>query len=283
MDSEHLVALTANYELFRRRMAERTPDNPALHGAKYYSQNDEDGVIEHIFDVVGVDRGTFVEIGCGHGIENMTAYLCLKGWSGVWVDANKEFVDFIRRQCADFADEAALYDRPGHVAVIEKFVTPDSVASTAKAGLAALSSTQFDFLSIDIDGNDLACGQAILEHYQPSVICMEYNSILGARSDFVFRTDGGYRWQRDDYMGCSLRGLTNGLAPFGYHLVACNMTGTNAFFVAERYRERFTPYEIDELFVPARYYEIPMHFHQAGHPRTLKNQLACATFEFLDT
>ena len=54
----------------------------ARHGFKVYSQNDEDGIIEHIFREVGVKSRHFVEIGVGNGLTNNTLYLLLKGWTG---------------------------------------------------------------------------------------------------------------------------------------------------------------------------------------------------------
>ncbi|MEO1198399.1 MAG: hypothetical protein AAFX39_04065 [Pseudomonadota bacterium] len=279
---DHLPNLNTSYDLFRQQMAERTPDNPALYGAKYYSQNDEDGVIEHILGLIGIEAGTFVEIGCGDGTENMTAYLCLKGWSGTWVDASSVHICGIRKQAADFEVEASRYERPRRVAVLERFVRPETAASTVKHGLNAIAASDVDFLSVDIDGDDLECAKAILEHYRPSAICLEYNAILGPHSEFVFRTDGTYRWQQDDYMGCSLRAIANGLAGYGYHLVACNLTGSNAFFVADRHRSLFSNYSLEQLYVPARYEELPFHYMRAGHRRTLKNQLACVRLVFPD-
>ncbi len=69
-------------------MRETMPDNPAVCGFKVYSQADEDGILEHICDWLQLERGSFIEIGCGDGRENNTHYLLLKGWHGVWVDGN---------------------------------------------------------------------------------------------------------------------------------------------------------------------------------------------------
>ncbi|MBI2751816.1 MAG: hypothetical protein HYX43_21400, partial [Burkholderiales bacterium] len=61
--------------------------NPLLaFGAKHYSQNDEDGVIEEITRrVIGNRPGTFLELGVGNGLENNTLNLLAKGWRGAWL------------------------------------------------------------------------------------------------------------------------------------------------------------------------------------------------------
>ncbi len=55
------------------------PENPAAYGFKVYSQADEDGVVDNITQRIGIDRGSFIEIGCGDGRENNSHYLLLKG------------------------------------------------------------------------------------------------------------------------------------------------------------------------------------------------------------
>ena len=66
------------------------PENPAAGGFKVYSQADEDGLLEEITRQLGIDRGHFIEIGCGDGRENNSHYLLLKGWRGVWVDGIRQ-------------------------------------------------------------------------------------------------------------------------------------------------------------------------------------------------
>ena len=44
-------------------------------GFKVYSQNEEDGIINEIFQRIGTTNKTFVEIGVGNGLENNTLHL----------------------------------------------------------------------------------------------------------------------------------------------------------------------------------------------------------------
>src|SRR5688572_6248454 len=82
------TSLHLEYCRIKSQVGSTTPGNPVLFGHKIYSQFDEDGIIEHIFSKIGCGRRTFVEIGCSNGLENNTHALLLKGWHGVWIDAN---------------------------------------------------------------------------------------------------------------------------------------------------------------------------------------------------
>jgi hypothetical protein len=75
--TEHIARLQADYRGSLRLEG---------FGFKVYSQCDEDGIIQEIFRRIGTDNRRFIEIGCGDGSENCTAYLLHQGWSGLWID-----------------------------------------------------------------------------------------------------------------------------------------------------------------------------------------------------
>src|SRR5262245_49199772 len=60
------------------------------YGYKVYSQNDEDGIIQEIFNRIGTTNRRFVEFGIGDGLENNTFALMFSGWRGLWIEANSE-------------------------------------------------------------------------------------------------------------------------------------------------------------------------------------------------
>ena len=76
----------------------RDPKRLLPHGAQYWSQNYEDGMIAEIFRRIGVQSKTFLEIGIGDGRENNTAALVAMGWSGWWIDASKKACNLIAAQ-----------------------------------------------------------------------------------------------------------------------------------------------------------------------------------------
>lgn len=84
----------------------------------------------------------------------------------------------------------------------------------------------FDFLSIDIDGNDYHVWQAV-QNYKPKVVCIEYNPTISNKVDFVQEPD------IEINQGSSLLATDKLAKRTGYELVA--VTHTNAIFVDSKY------------------------------------------------
>src|SRR4051794_18750785 len=60
-------------------MAKRSNStNPLVRsGAKYFSQNDEDGILLEILRRIGLEKGVAAELGIGNGLENNTLILLM--------------------------------------------------------------------------------------------------------------------------------------------------------------------------------------------------------------
>ena len=61
-----------------------------------FSQNGEDGIINEIFNRLGITTGEFIEIGTGDGSENNTRLLLELGWKGVWIDGSTKNLNTIK-------------------------------------------------------------------------------------------------------------------------------------------------------------------------------------------
>lgn len=251
-----LLQLELLRELARLQAAVRTamPDNPAACGFKVYSQADEDGIIEEIVRRIDVERGYFIEIGCGDGRENNSHYLLLKGWSGIWVDGDAVNAAAIR----------AALPLGGRLRLVEQMVTRDNVtAIPAAADLPDLGT--LDLLSVDVDGNDLAIAEAAIDAWSPKIVVGEYNAKFPPPLRLEVAYDPQHRWAGDDYHGASLAAWVERLNP-AYRLVACNLAGTNAFLVREDLADRFHHYAPAQLYQPARFHLTAL---RSGHPPTL--------------
>jgi hypothetical protein len=231
-----------------------TPDNPAACGFKVYSQADEDGIIEEIFRRIGIERGYFIEIGCGDGRENNSHYVLLKGWRGIWVDGDVNNTAAIR----------AALPLDGRLRLVEQMVTRDNVTTIPVAagspGFGAL-----DLLSVDVDGNDLAIAESAIEAWSPKVVIGEYNAKFPPPLQLEVDYDPEHCWAGDDYHGASLASWVERLKP-SYHLVTCNLAGTNAFFVREDLARQFTAYPLAQLCQPARFHLTAL---RSGHVPSL--------------
>lgn len=248
--------LRREFDRAKQSVREGTPDNPASFGYKIYSQCDEDGIIENIFSRIGNGTKVFVEIGCSDGLENNTHAMILREWHGVWIDADKSK---IRRVVGSLPKSQRL-------CVKCALVSDTNAWSTVKAGLDEIGASTIDFLSLDIDGNDLHVLHALLEHTEPRVLCVEYNAKFPPPMRISVKP-GTKGWEGDDYQGASLSSFTDMLNGMDYRLVCCGLSGVNAFFVRGPDASRFSNYTQHELYQPARYY---LRRLASGHPSSLK-------------
>lgn len=251
------AVLHREYECIKNGITIRTPGNPAAFGYKVYSQFDEDGIIAHVFSRLGAGNRVFVEIGCSDGLENNTHALLLQGWRGVWVDADANKIRFL-------AEHVPASPR---LIVKQEFVSVENVNAIVSGALATLGSETVDFLSIDIDGDDLNVLTALLERLKPRVICAEYNAKFPPPMKVAIRAKANGFWQGDDYQGASLLAFTEALGASGYSLITCGLSGVNAFFVRSCDSAHFPTFTAEQLFQPARYF---LRRLASGHPASLK-------------
>ncbi len=242
------ILLNIEIQLIKDAIRRCDPEAFILHGHKVYSQCDEDGIIEGIFKKIGEKTKIFVEAGCGNGLENNTHYLLLKGWRGAWIDGDAENVAFIRSQ---------LEYRPNRVlSVSQDFITAENVNAVFQQGLRNIGVSNFpseiDLLALDIDGNDLYVLRA-LEVVKPRVVCVEYNAKFPPPTEIAIEYQPGHKYAEDDYQGASLQSLVNLLEPRGYRLVACSISGVNAFFVRSSDISAVPVDDVCSLYQPPRH------------------------------
>ena len=224
------------------------PQNPILKGWRSYSQCDEDGIIREC--LMRIKKGghessnTFIEFGCGNGIENNTAQLILDGFVGCWLDGSHENILCVENNLGGLIFPALW--------VREAFLDLNNVEKITKDFAAFLGTQEIDFCSLDIDGNDSHLLAGILSQVTPKLLCVEYNAKFPPPTALEIEYDSSRVWQQDDYFGASLQAFVNILE--GYKLVCCNISGSNAFFVDNKFANLFEKYDINDLYQPARYW-----------------------------
>jgi hypothetical protein len=235
---------------------ERYRDRKRLlaHGAQYWSQNYEDGMIAEIFRRIGTASKTFLEIGVGNGSENNTTALLSAGWSGYWIEADVLSYSSI---CSRLKTMPQVASR---LKVRQAFVSAENIQGLL-AELAVPS--EIDLLSLDIDLNTYHVWVA-LEQLRPRVVVVEYNAGFPPDQVWIHPYEPDQVWDGTQDFGASLKAYELVGRRFGYNLVGCDLIGANAFFVRSNLiGDKFaSPFTAENHYEPPRYHL----WHRFGHP-----------------
>lgn len=185
-----------------------------------YSQGGQDGVLQAIFEIITTYRKVFVEFGAKDGIYlSNTANLRLNyGWYGLLMDAEPESEIVKKEMVARENINYLLYKYRIHA---------------------------FDYLSIDVDGNDYWIWKEISDH--PRVVTIEYNPKWAAHESKAIEYNPAHVWNRDDYYGASLLALKKLGEEKGYHLVHIVDTLDAVFVRWDLCDEEYAPPTVKEL------------------------------------
>lgn len=234
----------------QRRRDARRPSDLRNFERKVHSQYGEDGIIAEIFRRIGTTSRLAVEFGIENGSECNTRDLIENhGWSAVLIDGSE-------RHAA--AAQSRFEGKP--VQVLERFLTTQNILTVfGEAGVPS----EFDLLSIDVDGNDYWFWAELLTAYRPRVVVIEYNGRWPPPKRWVMPFNPDHRWDGSVYYGASLQSLADLGARHGYTLVACSAAGLNAFFVrSDVLGDHFPSAESG----PRYHYAAPLYTLGFGHP-----------------
>ena len=195
------------------------PKNLINYGFKVFSQQDEDGIIEEIFNRIGVVKKKFIEVGVETGVECNTTYLLYKGWSGLWIEGNANFKKSIENNFSNYLQSNLIVE-------FEK-VNPQNINKIISRNHE--ESEEIDLLSIDIGTHTYHTLKQI-NCINSRVIVLEYNAKYGPSIEWISEYNSNSLWDGSDYYGASLTAFEKILRS-NYKLVCCNITGANAFFV----------------------------------------------------
>jgi hypothetical protein len=198
--------------------------NPTSWEFGAFSQNGEDGIIDHLLSLIESPARYFVEIGASDGIQNNTAFLAfVKNFGGAMIEGN----GFKSEYAAQF-----LQSLNWSVEYVNLMVEPDEIDRVMDACLIE----DPDFLSLDIDSNDYFVMKALLERgMSPKVVCVEYNSAFGPTSAKSIAYTRGLDYQTFHpsqlYYGVSIGGWRALFRRHGYRFVTVESRGVNGFFI----------------------------------------------------
>jgi hypothetical protein len=187
-----------------------------------YSQYGEDGIIGAILTSLPSRNKWCVEFGAWDGIylSNTRNLIENEGYSAVLIEASEVSYRKLQENSKAFPAVVAMNEMVG----VDPHDSLDSILARTSCP------RDFDFLSIDIDGNDIHVWRA-MKAYRPKAICIEFNPTIPTEVVFEQPLDPAVKW------GSSLAAFVSVGKEKGYELVCCNEL--NAFFVANEFYPEF--------------------------------------------
>ena len=210
-----------DWQEIRAMDQQKKPEWLLDYAANTHSQSGEDGIIDKILSMLPERNQWCVEFGAWDG-KYMCNTLALieRGYHAVMIEGNN----------GKYKELKSNHAGNEKVIPVNAFVGFD-----VEDGLDSILSkypvpADFDFLSIDIDGNDYHTWKAV-EKYRPKLVCIEFNPTIPSEVSFIQDADP------DVSQGCSLLAMTELARTKGYELVC--VIPFNAFFVDKIYYPLF--------------------------------------------
>lgn len=149
------------------------------------SQKGQDSFIDYTFKELGTTNKYYVEFGAGNGIADSNTFYLREslGWNGLLLDSKYE------------DKKINLHKVKLTKSNIRNIFNELNVPKT------------FDFLSVDIDGNDFWLLNEILIEYKPRVILVETNVRFSPETDLVQKYDDNWFWTGKGWYGASPRAM----------------------------------------------------------------------------
>ena len=201
------------------------------------SQNNEDGIINHIFDILKIDKLNFIEIGFDYYQNNSLAVLkrCNKG---LFVDGDNKKVIILK-------NVLKLFYPATKITVQNALVDIDNINQIKEQNFK--NQEEIDFLSIDVDGIDYYLLKEI--NFKPKLICIEYNFWFGKDLSCAVPYKKNYSIDSlSNYVGASLKAITELANSKGYHLIALDSACVNAFFIRDDLKHNFEILNLEKSF-----------------------------------
>jgi FkbM family methyltransferase len=179
-----------------------------------FSQNSEE---KYILEYFGDKVGTFIDIGCNDGVTfSNTRALALKGWSGIFVDPNKEAMNRCKALYKGYRGfyfyEVAIKESNGknikhdsgsmngndiglvstyYPQEMERFkkvvgyTQRESKITKWKTFLNMKPIKEFDFVSIDVEGDEMNILPE-MDLSKTSLLCIEWNGHDHLKKEFEY-------------------------------------------------------------------------------------------------
>lgn len=206
---------------------------------KVFSQWGEDGIINHILNVLDIPKPNCVEI----GIENFTE--CNSRFLAEYRNSNLYLIDS-NDDARSVIDNLDL--RWKSTLEFEcTLVTSENINSILERARGKIGC--IDVLSIDVDGIDYWL-LAEIDKFDFSLIVVEYNSLFGSKHSVTVPYKSDFDRSKEhfshQFYGASISAYMGLLSEKGYSFLGTNRANSNAFFVKSSEADRFRHLRIRE-------------------------------------
>jgi hypothetical protein len=208
---------------------------------KKYSQYGEEAYIEFILKNIKQINKHIVELGAWDGYHfSNSRHFIQNGYSATLVDA----------------------DNHGNEEVHLAIITKENISDVLKE---LKTPTEFDFLSIDLDGNDYWILNEVLKDYKPSLIVAEYNPIFAENESYAIVYNSNHVWGNNDYYGFSFAAGLKLAKKYGYTCIFQNVS-LNMYFVKNELLAESLGIDISQIsiHVPKVNYKVENYHPRSG-------------------
>ena len=187
-----------------------------------YSQTGEDGIIQKILETLPETDKWCVEFGAwdGQHLSNTRHLIENFDYAAVLIEGNRTRFEALQ----------AYYANTDRIVPLNQLVGFEQKENLDHILKKTPIPIDFDFLSIDIDGNDYHVWQAIAA-YKPKLICIEFNPTIPTEINFVQPANVSIN------QGSSLSAFVELGKMKGYELIS--VLPYNAFFIRSEYYPLF--------------------------------------------
>lgn len=199
---------------------------------KVFSQWGEDGILNYIFEVLGLTKPRIMEVGASNFIECNSRFAAEHRNARVYaVDLNPELTSTVQAMDLSWKN---------HIFPVKEKITPENIQSHERQANELMFG--IDLVSFDIDGNDYWCLEKMFLK-NVSVVVVEVNPLFGdkinvtvPRNDSFDRTKSHFS---NLFFGMSYKASLTLLGKKGFTCIGSNLAGNNIFFVRKEFADKF--------------------------------------------
>lgn len=146
------------------------------HADNTYTQTGEDGILAKVLEILPETNSWCVEFGAWDGIHycNSRNLILNHEYNAVMIEGSKEKAGALAKNYEAYPKVIPMNRFVGYT----KGDTLDTILQETEIP------KDFDFLSIDVDGNDYHIWDA-MDEYRPKIVCIEYNPTIATGVRFV--------------------------------------------------------------------------------------------------